>query len=230
MSATVRERSPSPQYSETVAKKRKIDSLLEKGTELLQGGSQSGDSIIHMMMMQNSQREARSEELRRVDREREDRREERRERDTQEREERREREDREREERREDRKREERIRDKEARQERENRREERERERGKARKIGERKNGVHGEELKKDESFTYNELSYYRNTDYFDVQNTVFLISVRKRLLFRINKELGVPIQIIPYLTYACRTNPIIVKLMCDNQKSSPILLIMCKL
>lgn len=138
MSATVRERSPSPQYSETVAKKRKIDSLLEKGTEFLQGGSQSGDSIIHMMMMQNSQREARSEELRRVDREREDRREERRERDAQEREERREREDREREERREDRKREERIRDEEARQEREDRREEREREREERREKMER--------------------------------------------------------------------------------------------
>ena len=81
MSATVRERSPSPQYSETVAKKRKIDSLLEKGTDFLQGGNQSGDGLIHLMMMQNSQREARAEELRREDREREDRRNERRERD-----------------------------------------------------------------------------------------------------------------------------------------------------
>lgn len=135
MTVAARERSPSPHYSETVAKKRKIDSLLDKGSEILEGGNQSGgDNLINMIMLQNQQRDARAEEQRRDDREREDRRDERRQRDDRDREERRERDDRERDERR----REDRQRDEEAKQEREDRREEREREREEKRDKAER--------------------------------------------------------------------------------------------
>ena len=73
MTSTIRERSPSPSYSEAVAKRRKIDNMLEKGSEFLAAPDTSGDSMLRIMMMQSSEREARADEWRREERERKDR-------------------------------------------------------------------------------------------------------------------------------------------------------------
>ena len=73
MTSTLRERSPSPNYSETIAKKRKIDNILEKGSEFLTTPDSGGDNIFKMMVMQNNERDARADEWRREEREREER-------------------------------------------------------------------------------------------------------------------------------------------------------------
>ena len=73
MTSTIRERSPSPSYSETVVKRRRIDHMIEKGSEFLAAPDTSGDNMLKIMMMQSNEREAKADEWRREEREREDR-------------------------------------------------------------------------------------------------------------------------------------------------------------
>lgn len=73
MTSTLREPSPSPNYSETIAKKKKIDNILEKGSEFLTTPDSGGDNIFKIMVMQNNERDARADEWRREEREREER-------------------------------------------------------------------------------------------------------------------------------------------------------------
>ena len=100
MSSSIKERGPSPCFSETVAKRRRIDNLLDRGNDLLSTPDSGGESMLQMMLFQSNERNMRADEWRREDREREDRRDQRREKDEQDRldreekkEERRERED-----------------------------------------------------------------------------------------------------------------------------------------
>jgi hypothetical protein len=65
MTSTIRERSPSPSYSETQTKRRKIDNLLERGSEFLSSSDTGRDAMMRMMIMQTSERDARADEWRR---------------------------------------------------------------------------------------------------------------------------------------------------------------------
>ena len=73
MTFTIRERSPSPSYSETVVKRRRIDHMIEKGSEFFAAPDTSGDNMLKIRMMQSNKREAKADEWRREEMEREDR-------------------------------------------------------------------------------------------------------------------------------------------------------------
>lgn len=85
ISSTIRERGPAPGASETVAKRRKIDNLLDRGNDMLSASDSGGDSMLQMMLFQSNERNMRADEWRREDREREDRKDERRVKDEQDR-------------------------------------------------------------------------------------------------------------------------------------------------
>ena len=63
-------RSNTPSFSETVNKRRRLDAAIERNSDFLSrqdndaSGSGGNDSLIHMLMMQYAQRDARSEEYR----------------------------------------------------------------------------------------------------------------------------------------------------------------------
>ena len=67
MSSTI-VRSNTPSYSETVNKRRRLDNAIERNSDFLSrqdnDASGSGDNMMHLIMMQNSQRDARNDEYR----------------------------------------------------------------------------------------------------------------------------------------------------------------------
>ena len=73
VSPTIRERGPAPGASETIAKRRKIDNLLDRGNDMLYASDSGGDSMLQMILFQSNERNTRADEWRREDRERKDR-------------------------------------------------------------------------------------------------------------------------------------------------------------
>jgi hypothetical protein len=70
MSTRIKRSSTTPSFSETVNKRRRLDAVIERNSDFLSrqdndaSGSGGNDSLIHMLMMQNAQSDARSEEYR----------------------------------------------------------------------------------------------------------------------------------------------------------------------